>query len=1151
MDSLSHRQHRSTNSVVSAVEEEAGVLKSGLVTAGFTPIKSKKTYYAVLLERALELHESEKSQKKRRHAKYLIDLSICFNINRHFDSRLKYCVSVMTPDETLLLRGETEKISEEWYDVLMSAVIPARALRLGRPVQASEFFECVWDVVLVDNPKLKKPVPNPEKMPNICQKEPSLCGPQRLCFYPHTIILCKRSIEPASIQHLPASGIPPFRDTDFVEFPRKFVASFGCQEKFFIMRMGRSSPSGSAEVWAQCESEEIAGDIHIKLNKIIERESEKKKQMVNGPMLRASQSANTHSHHERIHAIASRHRIGSQSTNPNHTGSELTLRERRAQLRDSKAALESFEEMMDTPLTPLFVFDASTQRCGRYSSPGSFSGSATIESARRRCNANMMNTSGSSWSSSACMMPMRAHSITGTSCSTSTSAPAASLLRTMTPKSAGVIAEEIPLGAFRPVNMNNHRSSLTSSSAAEETEDSGGTLRIIDTDEHSISSKTAHDREIAATIDRMLPDDIKQRCSLSSSNEHHQFESCSSSVRATHSDDTDDHNDNCSYSAACSSSTNDEFISSTPGDTSEDASGENMEYAPMEMHSWSSGSTSHLAVPIPFEQQYNLEEIRSYVSDSSDSCYSSLAPNAAPRTFSFGSQQPQRHIARRQHHLVDDGSLLQESVASSSMQNGVYQRANETSHSMHTSSSEDPRKRAFSLGSKSWFPKPFRKFSRELVSRAHRHSNTSAGSLGGSFGANSTTHAHTLHTTTVTSSAHPVQTPIQAYIAPDPYPSSRVRSESTGSGRSTPYMHRSGGAMTVDHIQLDFGSNNAPLGRSGSGSVHSIESPARSRTSSFGCSQRFVQSIRDPGDIVLHTVDVNDSEQQPLTHVIHPHHRCSRDDKNTLLRHQQSISNGDYVDRDVGTDEYVLSDAGTLHELSRELHSCLPIASCSSSLCDDSQVGNQPNFTDPRSSQVFETIEENISGRSSRASSVRSSNFDEDEDEDKKSWSSRAVKGSETDITRADFGEHCTKRDYGLSNEPQSQNQSQQIDRQPNDKQQQSSSNISDRSLNSRPFNTNDIVPSNHISGNISNHKNVSVTNENDVLNNDKRYRLKCRDDSDLRYVLLDLTGAHASNRIRRKRSKSSSICIGGGNLEYAQLHPLPLTTPLPNKTLL
>lgn len=46
----------------------------------------------------------------------------------------------MTPDETLVLRAETDAISDEWYEMLMSAVIPARALHLGRPVLANEFF---------------------------------------------------------------------------------------------------------------------------------------------------------------------------------------------------------------------------------------------------------------------------------------------------------------------------------------------------------------------------------------------------------------------------------------------------------------------------------------------------------------------------------------------------------------------------------------------------------------------------------------------------------------------------------------------------------------------------------------------------------------------------------------------------------------------------------------------------------------------------------------------------------------------------------------------------------------------------------------------------------------------------------------------------
>jgi hypothetical protein len=34
----------------------------------------------VLSERALELHESEKSQKKKKNAKYIIDISNSFNV---------------------------------------------------------------------------------------------------------------------------------------------------------------------------------------------------------------------------------------------------------------------------------------------------------------------------------------------------------------------------------------------------------------------------------------------------------------------------------------------------------------------------------------------------------------------------------------------------------------------------------------------------------------------------------------------------------------------------------------------------------------------------------------------------------------------------------------------------------------------------------------------------------------------------------------------------------------------------------------------------------------------------------------------------------------------------------------------------------------
>lgn len=79
-----------------------------------------------------------------------------------------------------------------------------------------------------------------------------------------------------------------------------------------------------------------------------------------------------------------------------------------------------------------------------------------------------------------------------------------------------------------------------------------------------------------------------------------------------------------------------------------------------------------------------------------------------------------------------------------------------------------------------------------------------------------------------------------------------------------------------------------------------------------------------------------------------------------------SVEDDDYVDRDVGiSDDYILSDA-VLHELTSEQYGCASVASCST-IGEAQHSGG--NFVDSRSSQFFETIQENISGRSSRASS--------------------------------------------------------------------------------------------------------------------------------------------------------------------------------------
>ncbi len=85
-----------------------------------------------------------------------------------------------------------------------------------------KYSECAWDVTMVEHPKFRKSVKSSEKLINLCTKDPSLLGPHRLCFYHHTIILCRRGIEPAPSDALSQSGIPPFKVTDFVEFPVSF-----------------------------------------------------------------------------------------------------------------------------------------------------------------------------------------------------------------------------------------------------------------------------------------------------------------------------------------------------------------------------------------------------------------------------------------------------------------------------------------------------------------------------------------------------------------------------------------------------------------------------------------------------------------------------------------------------------------------------------------------------------------------------------------------------------------------------------------------------------------------------------------------------------------------------------------------------------------
>ncbi|VDK45500.1 unnamed protein product [Cylicostephanus goldi] len=823
------------------LEEESGVIKSGPVVAGFAPIKSKKSYYAVLCERALELHESEKAYRKHKSARHLIDLSTAFNLhNDHFDPKLKRCVCLMGPDETLCLRvddggkaGDDGRQNTEWYDAIMSALIPSRALRLGRPIQPLEFFECVWDVDVVGMPKLKRP-PRPEdSLQNICVRLPQVAGPKRLCFYAHTIILCKRRIEPA-VSGLPPSGIPPFNSEDFIEIPRKCVAFFGCQERYFLMRLGRSAPSGASELWAQCDNDEVALDIHNKLNAIIERESEKERKMNNGvtkpPGLLSLRSHQGH-HRDRCHTQ------GSQRTR---TSSFLSGR---------VSTYSSHSTIGSKPTTP------------------SSQASSTLAS--------------------------RAYSISyGSQAPSKIPTPPASSMMSVFPQRQpsqedfGVYQAMVP-----PPSSTGSEASLSSPVDASIALDSPRSVM--------------HGKAM-----EQVPEEVPAPQPTSAPN------------RST--DET----------------------SKTPDLPSSDYLISDNGYTPMHAAEWTSvGSSSHLIMPSL--DRYKLEEVRSYVSDSSDYCSSTGVANGCselqspanpPRAYSFAGR-----------------CNLRPTTTST----GIGENANlhaENASNSHLQPNEDPRKRAFSLGSKNLFQRPFRKISQP---RQQRVSQTSASSV-------------SLASSEFSSSFGPSSSAnhLSAMCCAEKDDYLRNRSGSFGSGRSTPHNRKSAapGEGTDHFVEIDFGSG---IRRSGSGSVVSVDSPSnciRSRTSSFGC------PVRKDTEIFTYPTDVSDAELTPSQIVLEQARQSSIDES------------CDYVIPVVPDLEAVKN---ALAEVSEHGHH----------IGFTSRV--DPKTIDMHSSQHFETIEESASLKSSACSSRSSTAVDD-----------KLSKEEEDNDDYADFA--CRKSNFGI-----------------------------------------------------------------------------------------------------------------------------------------
>ena len=912
----------------SNLEEDMGTNKSGIITGLMAFSKSsKKTYYAILSDRCFELHDNQKTYKKKKSARHIFDLATCFNINRHDDAKLKNCVSIMTPDDTFIFRAADEekqrdandRATMDWYEAMMIALVNARALHLGRPVLTAEFFEYCWDVTLVSKPKIRKPVPNPENFENICVLRPELKTRHRLGFYAHTIILCKMGIQPAGI--LPKSGIPPFRPEHYIEIQRQYVASFGFQEKYFIMRVGRAASTGMCEIWAQCESEEVAASIHARLNEIIEREGKKRK----------SQSSSSHYHHppSTSSSTSTTTTGGSIKDIPSSSRSEPSHSPKIEHLTPESTIYQPPQSL--PPKTTMSLTTASSSQrprltditynipedetlsthsssIGYYRPLGAKSidqailrditrhEEKSIEDQPRSLTVGSQSPSSSSWLN----MLRRGNNRTVTTGTPTSSlkhterfSPTITVSQQQQPRKASKQSSFYPV-----VEWAKQRASLISGNSQpdDETEDSGGTLKVVDY-EDTVPERPSvymngclpHEKLIELALEGKLRyDELGSRGSTSSYLEDHeekkdkfkdrdseslrkrqitndsgkgedsdsdrynrftpeeQEDSSSLTADDAYSDDLSDRHQDNNFEACSTSSM---------GGTSSHTSGHH------EKESNSSGSVSHLLVPSTTEQQH-LEDIQSYISDSSDSCYSSLNANAyaqnPPRAFSFSSNlvqserntyemmHPTKFASRIDEHKVFSGTeeslplsneglqLGEEAATSATMPKTVVRISGNVSQIPK----EDLRKRAFSLGSRSWILNPLRKLSgnhaRASSSKASSIADESENECNESVASHRSHPESTASTASTTASVQPAK-----MLSPHGR-SDSIDSSVSNPGRVTRYTKNTSNKKANDLMEVNFSPPNSIIQQYNAigaaakhGSSGSVDSNQRSRASSF------------------------------------------------------------------------------------------------------------------------------------------------------------------------------------------------------------------------------------------------------------------------------------------------------------------------------
>lgn len=219
--------------VVSLAEQATDIQKTGYLRK----LKTMKKKFFVMRKESeagparLECYDSEKKWKAGVLPKRTIALRSCFNINRRADAKQRHVLALYTRDDSYALVAENETELDAWLTELLR--LQHGSSDLDGDARPKPIFEHVWQV----NVKTKG-----------LGSSRNITGPHRLCLTASALTLVKMHTDQENPEAL--------------EFPLMSIRRCGHSDCFFFMELGRSSVTGSGELWMQTEDTVIAQNMH-------------------------------------------------------------------------------------------------------------------------------------------------------------------------------------------------------------------------------------------------------------------------------------------------------------------------------------------------------------------------------------------------------------------------------------------------------------------------------------------------------------------------------------------------------------------------------------------------------------------------------------------------------------------------------------------------------------------------------------------------------------------------------------------------------------------------------------------------------------------------------------------------------------------------